>query len=1167
MLYHYLRDPGNDIYVEQLSLGITGKINRRYFEQAWDIVISTNEMLRTRFRWEKLKRPVQMILKKYKIHWKYYDLSILPANNREKKQRLEEIKAKDRKQAAHLQEVPFRITLAKVGESKYEMIISNHHILFDGWSTGIILKEFFNAYNDLFNKNIPDKPAKPKFKEFIQWHQTRDKKEEEKRFWKEYLRGFDAPTALAIKRRKSGNRYQQTIENYGTGIDRETRDNLEAHVKKYKLTLAALLYTGWGILLQKYNNCHDVIFGTTVSGRGAKIKGIQDMVGLFINTIPMRVITYPHKKIIEILYHVNKTLQTRKAYEYTSLVDIKKCSELDNKEELFDSIMVIENYPLTSLKTDSLDIHSFSIFESTNYDLAIAVITSADNIEINFVYNKELFSQGSIGRLSDHFKKVILDIIDNPGKEISAIEMVSREERKEILYKYNKREAEYPVDKTIQQLFAEQVRETPHRIALVGTRQKEGESMLVTYGELNKKAGQLACLLREKGIHPGSLAAIMVDRSLEMIIGILGILKAGAAYVPLNPKAPLARSKYILAECSVNILLTTGRLYKQGEEGEPDIKELNSWGVEKIFLDEGKGLKSYAAAAFNEQVLPGALAYIIFTSGSTGKPKGVAITHANLCPLLHWGYHHLGLRANNSTAVIHRVLQNLSYYFDWSVWEIFITLTSGSSLYITPGEVLQYPEACTAFILRKGITVIHMTPTQYQAIANAAIGMEQRLGTIKYLCIGAEKLTHDLVVRSYALVNDDCRIFNMYGPTEAAIMAAVLEIQRANDEKYRELSSIPIGIPIANSYLLVLDRDLNMCPVQVTGELYIAGDGLARGYLNDPERSCKSFVKNIFPGIRGHRLYKTGDTVRWLPDGSIEFLGRMDNQVKIRGYRIEIGEIECQMLKHPGVKEAVVLTRERASGDKYLCAYFAANSPDAPELKKYLSHMLPDYMIPSFFIKMKQMPLNPNGKLDKRALPDPGSDGMQKKYLPPGDEVERKLTGIWSEVLGIEKSIIGIDDDFFERGGHSLKATLLISKVQKAFDVKIPLVRVYENPELREMACYIKEAAPERYRNIPLVEKKEFYPLSFNQRRIWFIYQQWPESAAYNIPDSLTLEFTVDAIFLKQALREVVQRHESLRTAFKIINDEPVQLIVPTAEIPVEMVDISALSRRKKLLI
>ncbi|MGD2088420.1 MAG: amino acid adenylation domain-containing protein [Candidatus Aminicenantes bacterium] len=1161
MLYHYLKDPNSELYIEQLALEISGVIHRQTLEIAWNLVAETNEMLRTLFRWEKMTKPVQVVLKIYPVNLQYHDLS--HQNSDKKKKLLETIKTGDRKKGFDLHRVPFRITLCKIEVERYVMLMTHHHILYDGWSTSIILTEFFQAYHELRKGNASFKPlAKTKFKEFVKWTLQQDKGKQEI-YWKEYLKGVNTKTEIPVKMKRTKTGRIPALLDYTLQITPALQREINAFVKRYKVTLAALFYTGWGILLQAYNNCSDVVLGTTVSGRSAKVKGIENIVGLFINTLPLRLTTRTNETSIDMLQRMDDMLQKREPYESTPLVDTRRYSSINTREDLFDAVIVIENYPLEkSLIHESVKlpfrVDSFSIAEQTNYDLAVGVIISTD-IKANFIYNCEVLTGTQVKEWARRWVYIIRQTLGEPQQPLSRIEVVLAEEKQKILYEFNGREEDYPVNKTLPQLYSEQAARTPHHPALVFA------GIHLTYLELNVRTGRLAYRLYRLRIKTGAAVGLMTNRSLEMILGMLGILKAGCAYVPLNPDAPAVRNEYILNDCDIKLLLTTRPMFAAAER----VKK-GTWQGEIILLDH---FSPGSTPDSPYPVTPHHLAYIIFTSGSTGKPKGVPITHANLSPLLHWGYQHLGL--DNTQ----RSLQNLSYYFDWSAWEIFITLTSGACLFIAPEKVLLDPEACIGFMRTNNITVLHITPTQFQGIANAAAASGQLLDSMEYLCIGAEKLTYDLVLRSYTVVKPHCRIFNMYGPTEATIMSAVLEIHRLQDEKYRQLSSVPIGIPIANMVLVVLDRNLNLTPINISGQLYIGGDGVSQGYLNNPgltaEKFClqrpggtlsphHSFQYSISPSPH-LPIYRTGDMVRWLSDGTIEFLDRMDHQVKIRGFRIELGEIENQLLAHPAVKDAAVTSRQRKDGDKYLCAYIVLkNEPPLTgnsyekDLKEFLFRTMPDYMIPAHIIKIDKMPLTANKKIDLRALPEPDSIELGVVKAPPRTPVENKLVNIWQEVLKVKP--IGIHDDFFDIGGHSLKVLDLVNSIQKEFNVKIDFQDIFEFPTIAELQQCVERGQQIRYMTIQNQPQREYYDLSYSQKRLWFLYKLEPDSPAFNLSGSIILTESIEDGTIRRLMENLIDRHESLRTYFKEIGRDPVQIILPSLPVDLRIVDISHLS-------
>ncbi|MDQ1351918.1 MAG: hypothetical protein QG657_2224, partial [Acidobacteriota bacterium] len=840
-------------------------------------------------------------------------------------------------------------------------------------------------------------------------------------------------------------------------------------------------------------------------------------------------------------------------YPFERLVEKVSVNRDPGRNPVFDVMFALQNMAEETVGGE--EDHSYVDKNNVaKFDLTLAAVETGDGFTFTLEYCTRLFKEETIDRFSGYFKNIIKSIAENPSQRISDVEMLTETEKRQLLVEFNDTGEPYPIDKTIPQLFTEQMERTPDHIAVFchgQTRTNTDNNMIITYRELNEQSNRLAGLLMEKGVECGTIVGIMVKRSSDMIIYILGILKAGGAYLPIDPDAPYERIDYMLKDSGAKILL-------RKEEYEKKII-VNC----QLLIVNCELLMSSSQEPFHHSSFiihhSSHLAYIIYTSGSTGKPKGVPITHSNLCQLLHWGYRHLGLGTKD------RFLQNLSYYFDWSVWEIFIGLTTGASMYMVPKDLLLNPEACVAFMTRNHITVLHVTPTQYQYYLKAP----EKPWTLKYLFIGAEKLTRELVEKSFESVDKDCRVFNMYGPTECTIISAVLEIERTDAAKFENLSSVPIGRAVGNIDLLILDRYLNLSPVNVWGELYIAGDCAARGYLNNPELTAGRFINNRFyRSDKTNIFYKTGDLARRLVDGNVEFLGRIDQQVKIRGFRIELGEIESELLKYGLVKEAVVIDRQGESGEKYLCGYIVEKEKfDLSRLKEYLSKSLPDYMIPSYFMRITAIPLNPNGKLDRNTLPELDVQiHADRVYAAPGNEIEERLVGLWAEILDIEKAKLSMDDNFFELGGHSLKATILSAKIHKAFDVKIPLVEIFRFPTVRESAQYIESrmtSSNDKYASVEPVEKKEYYVLSSAQRRLYILQQMVPLSIVYNMPQVQLLNTAVDKEKLAETFKRLIRRHESLRTSFITENEQHVQEIQDDVEFEIEYYDLATDEHRQ----
>jgi len=1074
MLFYYLKYPGSDEYFEQLSLGISGKIDREIFEKAWNFVIGTNEMLRAVFRWEKVEKPIQLILKEHQLQPNYYDFSRTAP--KEVKIRLEGIKANDKKKGFDLRNVPFRVILCKLEEDEYEMIISNHHILYDGWSTGIILMEFLRYYNDPGQGKNLKMPVKTKFKEFVKWYHQRDK-DKEKKFWKNYLQGFDTQSMLPNKQRI---RDKSVTDKYCLCFETDIVDQLKIFIKQHKITLAAFLYTAWGILLTRYSNSDDVIFGTTVSGRSAPVKGIENIVGLFINTLPLRVYLRGGETAADLLYRIDNTLRIREPYEHTSLVDIKECSEIDGNRELFDCILVIENYPLDRRwrqETGILLVHSYTMEEESHYDLTVSVMLHEhENIEVNFCYNSHCFNKEAIKRLTDHFSCIVREIIEKPGKEPFIVGMLGEEEKRRLLAEFNYTEVDYPKDKSIHQLFEEQTGKTPDNIALVGDYQLHQQhekpeetrdlypavdTVSITYKTLNQQSHQLARSLIKKGVAPDMIVGLMVERSVEMIIGILGILKAGGAYLPIGADYPEKRMNYMLLDSSAKILVTERDLSKK-------IK------VEKEIIYLSDAINFLRGRAAVVPTLPHlhpspepvtSLAYIIYTSGTTGRPKGVMIEHRNVVRLMFSEKFQFDFSSSDTWTMFH------SYCFDFSVWEMYGALLYGGKLAIISKTLAVDSPRYLETLKKEKVTILNQTPSAFYYLMNLELTNPQKELSLRYIIFAGEALV-PAMLKGWKAKYPGTKLINMYGITETTVHVTFKEI--GNIEIETGISNIGKSIPTLA--IFILDKHMRLLPVGVSGELYVLGKGVGRGYLNQLELTEEKFKRAVIGHssliisssgkfsksannqcpMTNDRLYKSGDLGRWLQDGNIEFLGRIDQQVKIRGFRIELGEIENQLSNHNNIKEAVVTVKKDPSSENYLCGYFVSDEElSLPDIKAYLSRTLPEYMVPSFFVRLERLPLNSNGKVDRQALPDPEihQSPLKNIDLPSWGDVEKAVIEAWRRVLKIDR--VGLNDNFFDIGGNSLKIIRLSSSLTSIFKREISVPLLFRYPTISVLVRYL----------------------------------------------------------------------------------------------------------------
>jgi amino acid adenylation domain-containing protein len=908
--------------------------------------------------------------------------------------------------------------------------------------------------------------------------------------------------------------------------------------------LFVTLLAAFGTLLHRYTGQTDILVGTPI------------MSGSQAGTLALRADLSDNPSFQELLGRVRKV--TLDAHAHQDLWFEKPPVELESS---FASLRVTFAFqeaakePAQSLAAPSA---------TTRPDLALAFHETDQGLNGTIEYNAELFEQATIARLAGHLQTLLQDIVAFPQQRLSDLALLTDAERHQLLIEWNDTSAAFPEDRCVHELFEAQVERSPDAVALVF------EHHHLTFQALNRQANQLAHYLQAwGGVAPEKMVGLCVERSLEMIVGILGVLKAGGAYVPLDPTYPPERLSFMLTDARVSALLTQEQLldtvFKTDKSGlsdgfEDTVSSLPPELADRVIcLDtDWEMIAQKSDKNPVSQATPDNLAYVIYTSGSTGRPKGVPITHANLCPLFHWGYKTLRFAPED------RAIQYLSYCFDWSVWEILMTLTTGASLSMVPSHLVLDPQATRDFIQKHAITVLHATPTQFQYLTAAGQGLEP----LQYACIGAEKLILDLVERCHEQLDPDSRIFNMYGPTEATIIATTCEIARSDLARYAGLSSVPIGQRVFNVRCYILDKYNHLQPIGVPGELHLSGAGLARGYLGRPDLTAEKFVPDPF--VPGERTYKTGDLARWLPDGNIEYLGRIDQQVKVRGFRIELGEIESVLSQHPAVREAVVLAREDCPGVKTLVGYVVAyegQSHSVGELRQFIKGKLPDYMMPSTFVFLGALPLNPNGKLDRRALPAPDQSRPEARpnYVAPRTLTEQTLAEIWSKVLGVEP--VGIHDDFFELGGHSLLATRVTSRLRSQLGCEFPLRILFEKPTVAELAEFVEATihAPRlRTLRIEPASRAEQLALSLAQQQLWLIDQLDPGNVAYNVSFLMRLAGPLDAVALHESLREIVRRHESLRTTFAVMDGQPVQVIAPTLLLPLPRVDLRQLAETER---
>lgn len=1006
VLYHTLLDSASLFYLEHITFEIEGELDLKILERSYNELIKKFENYRTIYIYEKVKKPKQVVLKERTFKISFENIECFEEEERE--QIIEKYKIEDRAKGFNLaRDLMIRVKVFKMGSKLHKIVWSDHLITRDGWSFGIIAKDFFNIYKSLKNgQSLYIEEVYP-FSDYIEWLERQDK-ENALRYWKEYLKGYRSQVSLPIlpcAYASDGYEYDEV----SFTLDENITGGLQDLAKTNKVTLNVVFQSIWGILLQRYNNCDDVVFGAVVSGRPPEINGIEKMVGLFINTMPVRISSTGDIPFSEMLCKVQSAAYNSTQYEYLTLAEVQSASEL--KQGLFDHIVIFENYPLpdeirnlSHEKGVGFVISHAKVEERTSYGFNMEV-TIGKELKVRMYYNANLYDRTFLKAIKGHFKKVAESVIHNCSIPVSEIDILTEDEKSRILHGFNDTHTYFPENMTINEVFKRKVMEKPHGIAVIY------KDNTLTYAELDIKVNQLSACLREKGVKRGDIVGIMVERSLEMIIGILGILRAGAAYLPIDPYYPKDRVKYMLEDSrAVKLLVaynnTEGRI---------------SESVEEINLEDNR-LFSGEKVDVEEINTPGDLAYVIYTSGSTGQPKGVMIEHSSVVNIL------FALEKEYPMADGDVYMLKTSYTFDVSVTELFGWFFGDGRLAILEQGMEKEPSAILKAIEENEITHINFVPSMFNVFVKfIKKEMAQTIDRLKYVFVAGEAISAETVI-NFRKLTSRVRLENLYGPTESTIYATGFSLGN-----FKHGTSVPIGKPLQNIQVYIVDNYNNLQPVGVVGELVLGGKGLARGYLNRPELTVEKFVSNPFANskskeVKSQLMYRTGDLARWLTDGNIEFLGRKDCQVKIRGFRIELGEIESLLLKHDHVKETVVTAREDLDGNMYLCAHVVPyENFKETDLRQYLLNFLPEYMVPSKFVYMDRMPLTASGKIDRKSLPQLWSMTCPAiEYEEPRNEIEEKLVSIWQEVLGIDR--IGINHNFYELGGHSLKAIQIISQ-------------------------------------------------------------------------------------------------------------------------------------------
>uniref|UniRef100_A0A486XMP8 Siderophore biosynthesis non-ribosomal peptide synthetase modules @ Bacillibactin synthetase component F n=1 Tax=Rheinheimera sp. BAL341 TaxID=1708203 RepID=A0A486XMP8_9GAMM len=1164
MLYH--SDLETSAYLSQFSLLIEGPLNTRALTTAWLDVVNRHDALRTSFV---QNNEHQIVVKNISLPLEILDWSQTPEHALDA--RLEKFLMNDKVRGFNVAKPPLlRLSLIKINDHKHRMIWSYHHALIDGWSGSIVFAEVMEIYHATVAGNTkPPKPEARQYVEYLNWLFAQDM-EEAKVFWKDNLAKLQSQTKLWIDSLP-----MPDLKPGHNTILRELPHQELAALTRFAqsncVTLNIILQAAWSLLLQRYSGEQVVAFGETVSGRPAHLDNVESIVGLFLNTLPVVVDVDVTQPVTELVSRLHADSVTRSEQAYLPFNDIKKLSRLGSNSQLIESLLVFENHPVFHQVDKLNEGAGFTLSESyletqTNFPLTL-VVEASGTLKLYLSYNTLRYNEAAVEKLLDHLCVVLHQMLEHPGKPVGELEVVSVLERQAIFH-WNDTGVDFEQllqaqtgqkISFIHQLFEYHVTESPENSAVIvgddwGSLNTLGVDQL-NYLEFNRITNQLANYLIERGVRSGVMVGVCLERSFEMVISLMAILKAGGAYVPLDPEYPESRLGYMVEDAQLHLVLTqdyfVGKLSNAGFSNQNHVVNFNH----DLKLSE---YPTTNPTAEHQGLTPESPAYVIYTSGSTGKPKGVVSLHKGLLNRINWMQKQYKMKPDD------RVLQKTPFSFDVSVWEFFWPLRVGAGLVIAKPNGHKDPDYLRQIIQHHGVSILHFVPSMLGSMLLKH--KVSAMSTVRYAFCSGEQLPAALVKR-FLEQEPESRLINLYGPTEASI-----DVSYWNCASIRNDNIVPIGRPISNTQLYVLNQQLKMCPVGVAGELHIGGVGLASCYLNKPELSRDRFINNPFFGDTHQKLYKTGDLVRWLPDsdgnpGELEFLGRLDHQVKIRGFRIELGEIETCLLSSNFVEMAVVIAKAAgASSSQQLLAYITL-TPEPKidalshnliinELKAHVAKQLPDYMVPAHVVVLEEMPLTTSGKIDKKLLLQHNVNLTSSEDLEgPQNQIQAQLLSIFGSILELEN--VGINSKFFDIGGDSLSAVKFASEINQQFSTRIGVADVFANPTVELLSELVTSQGDIAEAELGKMPQGASAQLSFAQQRLWLVNQITPDQSHYNMPMVIYLKGSIDYDALQYAFTKVIERHEVLRTRLcRTPCGDALQLVMPDFDFAISRLDL-----------
>ncbi|MCC5601602.1 non-ribosomal peptide synthetase [Nostoc favosum] len=1053
-------EPDSPFYNIPAAVRLQGQLNVEALQQTFNEIINRHEALRTNFQIIE-GQAVAVISEEKPLKLSIFNISSLPANRQEAE--VKQLAFQEAQKPFDLKsDLLLRVKLLCLSEQEHIVLLTMHHIVSDGWSTDVLVQEIATLYPAFFSGQSSPLPELPiQYVDFATWQrQWLQGKvlETQLSYWLKQLE--NAPKVLELPTDHPRPAIQTFRgATYSFKLSKELSASLNKLSQQQGSTLFMTLLAAFQTLLWRYTGQEDIVVGSPIANRNrAEIEGL---IGFFVNILVLRTNLAGNPSFEELLKRLREVALCGFAHQdlpFELLVEQLQPERDLSHTPLFQVMFVLQNAPMSALELPDLTLSPLETNSDTaNFDLNLHIIETESGLVGSLEYSTDLFEETSIHRMVEHLQTLLEGIVANPQQRLSELPLLRESEKHQLLVEWNDTQVEYPQQQCIHELFEAQVERTPDALAVVF------ESEQLTYRELNTRANQLANYLQQLGVKPEVLVGIYVERSLSIVIGLLAILKAGGAYVPLDSSYPKERLAYMLEDSRPSVLLTQQHLVENLPTNQAQVICIDSdW---QLIADENRENPGCNITVDN-------LAYVIYTSGSTGKPKGAMNTHQGICNRLLWMQDAYQLTAADC------VLHKTPFSFDVSVWEFFWTLMTGAQLVVAQPEGHRDPSYIVNLILKQQITTLHFVPSMLQAFLEAE-GLEKCQSLVRVIASG-EALPVQLQQRFFNRLN--AQLHNLYGPTEAAVDVTFWQCEK---DSVTNQNTVLIGQPIANIQIYLLDKYLNPVVVGVTGEVYIGGVGVGRGYLNRPELTAEKFIPNPFSD-EPTRLYRTGDLARYLANGEIEYIGRIDNQVKIRGLRIELGEIEAIISQYPAVRETVVVVSEESADSQRIVAYIVPQTEQTlaiPELRGFLESKLPSYMVPAAFVTLEALPLTPNGKVDRKALPMPDTvrPELELVYQPPQTEIEKTIADIWQEVLHVDN--VGIYDNFFELGGHSLLLVQIHSKLQKIFQKDLLFVEMFQHPTVSHLARYFSQESREETSFIQHSHRSESRKASTQRRK------------------------------------------------------------------------------------